>query len=336
VALGTKLDLGRDAYARRAWRDAHDLLAGADAAAPLGPADLELLAIAAFMLGRDYEYVSILERAHHAYLDQEELRSAIRCAVWCGLILTMRGDIGPGGAWIGRAQRLFERQAADDPAARGYVLMPLVFKHEAAGDFETAAAVAGEVVSIAERFGDPDGLALASHAQGYMLIKAGRVREGLALLDESMLAVTTIAELSPITSGIVYCGVILACQEVFDVRRAQEWTAALTRWCEGQPDLVAFTGRCLVHRAEILQLSGDWPDALEEAKRARRRFIEAGNLSRVGLAFYREGELLRLLGDFDASEEAYHEASRRGMDGVDLRTHSPGRAPAHRPAPLWQ
>ena len=110
---------------------------------------------------------------------------------------------------------------------------------------------------MAERFGEADGFALATHAQGYMLIKAGRVAEGLALLDESMLAATR-GDLSPMVTGIVYCGVILACQEVFEARRAQEWTAALTEWCEGQPDVVAFTGRCLVHRAEILQLGGAW------------------------------------------------------------------------------
>ena len=219
-----------------------------------------------------------------------------------------RGEVGPGSAWIGRAQRLCEGQP-DDSVERGYLLMPLAFRHEAAGEFEAAAAVAGEAAAMAERFGEADGFALASYTQGSMLIKAGRVPEGLAVLDESMLAATR-GDLSPMTTGIVYCGVILACQEVFEARRAQEWTAVLTEWCEGQPDVVAFTGRCLVHRAEILQLGGAWPDALEEARKARQRFIEAENLGRVGLALYREAELQRLLGDFEAAEQAYREASR--------------------------
>jgi ATP/maltotriose-dependent transcriptional regulator MalT len=88
----------------------------------------------------------------------------------------------------------------------------------------------------------------------------------------------------------------------------------LTEWCEGQPDVVAFTGRCLVHRAEILQLSGAWLEALEEARKARQRFLEAENLGRVGLALYREAELYRLLGDFSEAEQTYREASRHGWD----------------------
>lgn len=306
------VERGRDAYAKRSWREAHDALSAAERAVPLEPADLELLATAAFMLGRDHEYIDTLERAHDVYLQRGEPLRAFRCAFWCGMILMTRGEVGPGSAWIGRAQRLCEGQP-DDSAERGYLLMPLVFRHEAAGEFEAAATAAGEAAAMAERFGDADGFALAGYALGSMLIKAGRVPEGLAALDESMLAATR-GDLSPMTTGIVYCGVILACQEVFEARRAREWTAVLTAWCEGQPDVVAFTGRCLVHRAEILQLSGAWSDALDEARRARQRFIEAENLGRVGLAFYREAELQRLLGNFEAAEHAYREASRHGWD----------------------
>ena len=110
--------------------------------------------------------------------------------------------------------------------------------------------------------------AIARHAQGQMLIKTGRVKEGLALMDEAMVAVTA-GELSPVITGIVYCGVILALQEVYEVRRAREWTAALTRWCNGQPDLKAFTGRCLVHRAEILQLRDPGGMRSTEAQKAQ-------------------------------------------------------------------
>ena len=85
-----------------------------------------------------------------------------------------------------------------------------------------------------------------------------------------MVEATAAAELSPIVTGLVYCSVIDGCQEVHELRRANEWTAALTRWCDGQPGLVPFTGTCLLHRAELMQLRGDWPAALEEARLAGR------------------------------------------------------------------
>jgi ATP/maltotriose-dependent transcriptional regulator MalT len=310
--VADELERGRASYEGRAWTNAYESLSRADESGSLAAEDLVLLATSAFMLGRDDDYRRALERAHHAYLDAGHVPHAVRCAFWIGMTLILRGEMGPGSGWLGRAQRLLERETADC-VERGYLLMPRVFQLEAAGDFAGAAAVAAEIVAIAEHFGDADGFALASHAYGQMLIKSGRVKEGLAHLDESMVAVTA-GELSPGVTGMVYCGVILALQEVYEVRRAREWTAALTRWCDGQPDLKAFTGRCLVHRAEILQLQGSWPDALAEAQRARQRFVETMNESRVGFAIYREAELHRLLGEFEAAEEAYREASRYGWE----------------------
>ena len=170
------------------------------------------------------------------------------------------------------------------------MLLPVMYQHEAAGDLAAAAAAAAAALEIGQRFGDADLFALAAAGQGYMLMKQGRVKEGLGLLDEAMVAVTT-GELSPIPTGLVYCGVILACQEVYELGRAREWTAALTRWCADQPDLVAFTGRCLVHRAEIMQLEGAWPDALEEARRAAIASRKRGIPTRVWPSTARESSI---------------------------------------------
>jgi ATP/maltotriose-dependent transcriptional regulator MalT len=304
------LEQGREAYARRAWQEAYDALVRADAASPLGAEDLDLLATTCFMVARDDESVAALERAHRLYLERGETRRAVQCAIWTCLNLATRGEVGPASGWFGRAQRLLEKE--DDSAQRGYLLLPVMFEHEAAGDFETASAVAAEAAEIGERFGDRDLFALATHGQGAMLIKHGRVQEGLSLLDEAMVAVTA-DELSPIVTGIVYCGVILACQGVFEARRAREWTLALERWAKEQPQMVAFTGRCLVHRAEILQLQGAWREALEEASRAGERFEQTRNRA-AGLAHYRRGDLLRLRGELAASEEAYRAASRFGWE----------------------
>jgi DNA-binding CsgD family transcriptional regulator len=287
------------------------LLSGADRTKSLVAEDVELLATSAYMLGREDEWMNLLERAHHVYVNAGEARRAASCAGWIGTNLALRGEVGGATGWFARAQRLLESYGRDCPE-RGWMLLPDIFRQEAAGDFAAAAASAAAAAEVGQRFGDADLFALAVSSQGYMLNKQGQVKEGLGLLDEAMVAVTT-GELSPIPAGMVYCGVILACQEVYELGRAREWTAALTRWCADQSDLVAFTGRCLVHRAEIMQLDGAWPDALEEARRAALRLAETMNPA-AGLAFYRQGELLRLQGEFEAAEEAYRQASRRGWE----------------------
>ena len=196
---------------------------------------------------------------------------------------------------------------------QGYLLMPVALQNEAAGDYAAVYATAAEAAAIGERYGDPDLFSLAVHTQGLALIRQERVADGLALLDEAMLAATA-GDLSPIVTGVVYCGVIAGCEEAFELGRAREWTDALTRWCESQPELVAFGGRCRVHRAEIMQLHGAWADALDEARRGRERSERAMNPDAAGQALYLQGELNRLSGDFDAAERAYRDASARGRE----------------------
>ena len=137
-------------------------------------------------------------------------------------------------------------------------------------------AAAADAAAIGERFGDADLFALAVHEQGLLLVKQGRSRRVSGCWTRRWWR-SPRASCRRSSPGFVYCGVIDGCQDAYELRRAQEWTAALTRWCEQQPDMVSFSGTCLVHRAEIMQLHGAWPDALEEARRAGERCALAMN-----------------------------------------------------------
>jgi tetratricopeptide (TPR) repeat protein len=308
-----ELERGRESYAAWAWLDAFESLSSGDRAAPLAAADLELLARSAYMLGRDDDYVGGLERAHHLYLDGGDVAPAVRCAFWVGHNLLFRGERARATGWFGRAQRLLEREG-QDCVERGYLLIPVYLEQMGSGDYEAGYVTAAEAAATGERFGDADLVWLARDDQGRALVKQGRVEEGLRLVDEVMVAATA-GELSPIVTGIVYCNTIAFCQDVFELRHAREWTEALTRWCERQPEMVAHNGLCLVHRAEIMQLRGAWGNALAEARRAAERFPQ-GVLNQLacGKALYRQGEVHRLRGELAAAEEAYREASRCGCE----------------------
>ena len=308
----SELERGRQAYAGRAWLDAYTALSKADQTAPLGADDLELLAMSASMVGRMDELLRLLERAHDACVDAGATLRAARCAFWLGMNLALRGEVGSAGGWLGRAQRLVE-SAGQESVEQGYLLLPVALQHEMSGDFEAAYEAAREAAAIGERFSDADLFAVAVHVQGLARISQARTAEGLRLLDEAMVAITA-GNVSPIFTGIVYCGVILGCEEAFDPRRAHEWTNALARWCEEQPQMVAFSGRCLAHRAGIMQLHGEWRDALSEARLARERCEQAMNRAATGQALYQQGELHRLQGDFVSAEAAYRDASRYGRE----------------------
>ena len=292
-----------------AWQETYESLSRVES--PSGE-ELELLGTSAYMLGDEDGWMRVLERAFQWWSERGESLRAARCAFWIGMNLALRGEMGPATGWLSRAQRIVDGEG-HECAEQGYLLIPVAFEHDAAGDVEGAISTAAAAVEVGERFHDADLLALALHLEGQFLVQAGRVREGLARLDEAMVAVGA-GELSPIATGIVYCGVILTCEDVFEVRRAREWTAVLTRWCEQQDDLLAFTGRCLVHRAQVMRLHGEWLDALEEAERAGRRFERSMNEAAAAKACYLRGEVRRLRGEFDEAEAAYREASRLGLE----------------------
>ena len=316
----------REAFENNAWRDAHEAYLAADAAEAIGGDDLERLAVAACLVGRDRDFLIYKERAHRAHVAANRAQRAARDAFWLALFSLFRGDAGQANAWVARGERLI---TDPDCAERGYLAMVTGEQVLRRGDVEAALEMARAAVQLGERCGDADLVAGARHQQGRAAIQLGRIAEGIKLLDETMLAVVA-GELSPIMTGLMYCSIIEACRGAYEWNRAREWTAALSRWCDRQAGMVAFTDACFVHRAEILCLQGAWADAMLETRRVCERG-EHCDRPAPGVAFYQQGEIHRLRGEATQAEECYRTASRRGFEpqpGLALLRLSQGRTDA--------
>jgi DNA-binding CsgD family transcriptional regulator len=307
---------GRDNFARQSWADAYLELSAADAQLPLAPDDVLLLAMSAHLTGRDGDRDALLTRAHHDFLDQGDVPRAVRAAFYLVMGLADRGEFAQAGGWLGRARRLLDEHSLDC-VEQGYLLIPVSIQILESGDAAGAFGSFAQAGKIADRFGDLDLATFSRLGRGVSLVHLGEIAEGVSLLDEAMVAVTA-GEVSPVVSGVVYCAVIDLCQEIFDLRRAHEWTTALSHWCSAHPDLVPYRGQCLVHRVEIMQLHGAWPDAIDEAKRACALLDGPPPQPAAPAAYYQQAELHRLRGEFSKAEEGYRLVSRLG------RTPQPG------------
>jgi DNA-binding NarL/FixJ family response regulator len=332
MALADRVEQARGSFERRVWGDAFTELSAAHRERQLDVEDLERLAVAAYMVGGDDACEEAWIAAHHAWLRRGDAEGAARCAFGQALGLFFRGDLAPAMGWVSRGRRLLEESRRDcvEQAWLGMLTaLPRFFEGDA--DVYPIFVEAGE---IAERFADADAAMFARLCRGYVLIHEGRAAEGMALLDEVMVSVTA-DEVSPMLAGIAYCQVIALCQAVFDLRRAREWTEALTRWCDAQPDLVPFRGNCLVHRCEIFQLQGAWTEALESARRACEWLAGPPVWDALGSAHYQLAEIQRLRGELAEAEESYRRASLAGRDpepGMSLLRLTQGRVDVAAPA----
>ena len=310
MASEDKLARARESFRRRAWAEAHAGFAAQDRSAPLERDDLERLAEAAFLIGNDVESAAVWARAHDRSLRSNDPARAARCAFRVAFQHLNVGEVAQGLGWLSRAQRLLEEKQLDC-VERGYLLLPAAVRAVDEGRYDAAYAAFSAAAGIAGRFQNAELATMAEYGRGRALIGSGRTAEGVALIDEAMVAVATGA-VSPSVVGALYCSAIEAWRSILDMRRAQEWTAALGRWCASQPDLVPFRGQCLVYRAEIMELHGEWADAMDEVLRACERLTHPPEHPAAAQAFYQQAELHRLRGEFAKAEDAYRQASKRG------------------------
>ena len=323
-----ELALGRQAFEERAWATAYQRLASLDSDA-LGDADRLALATAAFLSGDREATDRVLQESYRRHVETGATLAAVRDAFWLGMHHNTSGNPAVGGGWVARGARLLQ-DAPSDAVEHAYQAVHEMFRCIFAGEYAGALELSVGVSETGRRCRDANLVALGLSCQGRLLIYTGRVRDGLALLDEAMVGLTD-PDVSPIIAGHVYCSMVEGCQEIADYRRMTEWTTLLTRWCQVQPDLVPFTGQCAVHRAQIMRWRGALPEALDELRLALARYVAEGGTPAAGLAHYERGEVLRVQGDYAGAAAAYEEAAALGRDpqpGLALLSLAKGRVPA--------
>ncbi|EAR17111.1 helix-turn-helix transcriptional regulator [Robiginitalea biformata] len=271
---------------------------------------LATYATAAYLTGRDEESFDLMDRAHRAYLDKQDRSRALRCIFWLGLMLMNNGEMTRSSGWLSRGMKLLESAPRETPSEKGLFLIPKALETLSRGLPKKARDLFSQAAGIGEKCKDNDLLALGQLGKGQALIHSGAIKSGGKLFDE-LLVVVDAGEVYPIVSGIVYCAVIETCRKVWDIRRAQVWTAALTKWCSAQPDIVPFKGQCMARRGEILQLQGDWHRALREVDSACN-LLARYRSGAAGEAYYRKGELYRLLGSYKEAESCFGQSANWG------------------------
>lgn len=302
------LETAREAASRYAWAEAFELFGAADAAAPLGPDDLDTMANCAWWIGKMRHCIALRERAHAAYLKANDARRAARVAIELGDHHSDLMEPSVASAWIQRASKLLEGEPEGDEHA--WLKMAFALAARGEGDMENAGAFAAEAAEIAARHGDKDLFALALAMRGTSLIFLDDVDRGMTMVEEATVGAVS-GELGPLATGWIYCMMITVSAHLADWQRAGQWTEAAKRWCDRQA-ISGFPGVCRVHRAEIMRLRGSLSEAEQEARTATDE-LGSFNLFFTALAFKELGEVRLRMGEIDAAEEAFRQANEMGV-----------------------
>ncbi len=324
---GELLRRAHAAHAAQRFAAAGESFAEADQLGPLSADDVVAWHESAWWLGDADRSLELAELAHQKLVAEGEPTRAAQQSMALGFLLMLRGDLAAGSGWLQRGRSLLERST--DEAARGYVVHLDAQNALHGGDLALAVDLARRAADAARRAPDSTLLSLSLMTEGTARLRTGDVAEGLALLDEAMLPVQA-GQLPPELAGNLYCQMIAVCWDLFDLRRAREWTAATERWCEGFDSSVMFSGICRMHRVQLRQLAGEWDVAADDAKVVCTELVGM-NASVVAEGHYLLGDLLRLRGESNGAESAYlraHELGRDPQPGLALLTAQAGRLEA--------
>ena len=259
--------------------------------------------------------IEMTERAFAAYRQDGRAIEAADCARWLAFLHgAINGNMAVANGWMERAASLLED--TEECASHGWLALDRApFTNQA----EERRRLATAALAIARRFGDVDLEYDALSLLGESHVAAGRLGEGLKLLDEAMTAVSAGEVVGVVAVSDIYCRLLSACEIALDVARAEEWLAVVGTF-GAWSDFVSPV--CRTHYGGVLIASGRWSEAEEQLMAAWRSF-EGGYRGMSGWPLGKLADLRVRQGRFDEARRLTeghesHPAARRVMAAVAL------------------
>ncbi len=311
----TELAQARAALELGDWQQVIDLLdAGTDAGSPEA---LELLAQAAYGNGDLEASMTAWENLYASSLAAGDDIGAARAAAMISMYLMMdTGLMAPVRGWVRRAERLLEPHGETPPLA--LVAMVRTIERFLCGDLERARVYSAEAIDLGDRLGVQPAAVIGRVARARIRIADGDMEEGLSQLDEIAVLLMS-GDVDPLTTGMVYCELICAAQGLALHELAREWTEVMEKWRHGAA-IGGINGRCRVHRAELLRISGPCDLAEEEALGACAE-LRPWMRREYGWPLVELGNIRLRRGDLAGAEEAFlsaHEHAWSPYPGLAL------------------
>jgi tetratricopeptide (TPR) repeat protein len=270
-----------------------------------------MMGFALWWLGRHDLIIKRFEQAYNTFVTEGDSQGAASAALELAELHahSLAPDVSAG--WVKRAERLLEGD--EDSSARGYLLRWQAVKaFEQGNDLDLAISLSEKVAEIGRAKMDGNLEVLALQDQGRFLVAAGRLDEGMPLMDEAMIAAVA-GDVTPINVGRSYCNMLAVCDQTGDVRRAAEWSKAAEEWCQ-ESESSPYPGICRIFKAEVMWLNGDWVGAESEVLQASGELGLYTDIS--GEAWYQFGVMRVRASDYEGAETAFQEALTRGREPV--------------------
>jgi DNA-binding CsgD family transcriptional regulator len=268
----------------------------------MGPYDLAHEAEARARAGDYAGALALREQAYAALRADGDTRGAAHLAAYQIAFdhIALFGNAAVSRGWLERGIRLAEESG---PCVEtGWVALARALHAADAGERDRWITAAEKAAGT---FRDDDLYFDALAYRGLAMVEAGWVAQGMRRLDEAAAAAYGGEVGSPVVAGEIYCKLMVACETVLDVPRAEQWHRVFAA-LEQRLDLAWASAICRMHVGAVWTAAGRWGEAERELTRSVELYdatyralrpAACARLAELRVRQARFGEAGRLLAD---------------------------------------